>query len=155
MDATAGRTTVDLLLKPSARAHQWLFWLHTAPLVLLPMAMREGPWMVALAFGIALSWVWLRRHPAFGFGPRALVRIIAHADGRWTLENPSRKALAAQLLGDSFVRPWLMVLNFRSEDGRRRTRIVLGDETTPEALRRLRVRLAQGPSESVAPEPQP
>lgn len=140
------RMTVDIRLKPSARAHHLLFWLHVMPLVLLPMAMGSGAAMVAVAFGVALSWVWLRRHAAFGYGPRAVVRVLANADGRWTLENRDGERVEAELLSDTYVQPWVLILNFRAANGRRRTRILLGDETTPEALRRLRARLAAGDS---------
>lgn len=137
--------SVDLLLKPSLRAHHVLFWMHMLPLVLLPMAMQSGATIIAIAFGVALSWVWLRRHPAFGYGPRAVVRIIGNADGRWTLERGNRERLDdAELLGDSYVQSWILMLTFRSSDGRRCMRILLGDEAAPEALRRLRARLAAG-----------
>lgn len=145
--------TVDLLLKPSARAHQWLFWLHALPLVLLPMAMSlSEPVMLALVFGIGLSWVWLRRHPAFGYGPRAWVRILAHSEGRWTLESAMRERVEGALLGDSYVQPWILILNFRGADGRRCTRILFGDEAEDEALRRLRARLAASTGEASGPE---
>lgn len=141
--------TVDLILKPSARAHHWLFWLHVIPLVLLPMSMRVSePVMLALVIGIGLSWVWLRRHPAFGYGPRAWVRIVANADGRWTLERANRERVESALLGDSTVQSWLLILNFRDVEGRRYTRILLGDEAPGEALRRLRARLAAGPTDA-------
>lgn len=134
--------SVDLLLKPSARAHHLLFWLHILPLVLLPMAMGGGPAMIAIAFGIALSWVWLRRHAAFGHGPRALVRIVGNVDGRWTLQRGNRERIDdAQVLGDSYVQSRILILNFRTSEGRRCTRILLGDEAPPDALRRLRARL--------------
>lgn len=137
--------TVDLILKPSARAHYGLFWLHAIPLVLLPMAMDLAePVMLVLVFAIGLSWVWLRRHPVFGYGPRAWTRIVANAEGRWTLERANRERVEAELLGDSTVQSWILILNFRSAEGRRCTRILLGDEAPEESLRRLRARLAAG-----------
>lgn len=145
--------TVDLLLKPSARAHQWLFWLHALPLVLLPMAMSlSEPVMLVVVFGIGLSWVWLRRHPAFGYGPRAWVRMVANSEGGWTLQRASGERVEGALLDDSYVQSWILILNFRSTDGRRCTRILLGDEAEDEALRRLRVRLAAGTGETASPE---
>lgn len=143
--------TVDLVLQPSARAHHVLFWLHALPLVLLPMAMQSGPKMIVVAFGIALSWIWLRRHPAVGHGPRAVVRILANAEGRWTLERRNRERIDATLMGDTYVQSWILILAFRGTDGRRCTRILLGDEATPEALRRLRARLAAGADADAGP----
>ena len=141
--------SVDLVLKPSARAHHLLFWLHVLPLALLPAAMESGSAMLGVAFAIALSWVWLRRHPAFGYGPQALVRITADTEGRWSLQPRSGQRQDSELLADSYVQSWIIVLNFRDAEKRRRTRVLLGDETSPEALRRLRVRLAAG----IKPDP--
>jgi hypothetical protein len=133
---------LDLALRPSSRAHHLLFWLHVFPLALLPAAMESGPWMVGVAALIGLSWLSVRRHAAFGYGPRAIARIALDPDGRWSIANVHGKRLDAELLGDSVAWSWLLVLNFRDADGRRRARVLLGDETTAEGLRRLRARLA-------------
>jgi toxin CptA len=114
--------TLDLVLRPSARAHHLLFWLHLLPLALLPAAMESGPWMVAVAALIGGSWLSVRQ-------------------GKWSIANVHGKRLDAEFLGDSVAWSWLLILNFRDPDGRRRTRVLLGDETTPEGLRRLRARL--------------
>lgn len=137
---------LDLTLRPSAKAHHLLFWLHVLPLALLPMAMESGPWMVGVAALIGLSWLAVRRHAAFGFGPRAIARIAVDPDGRWSIANIHGKRLDAELLGDSVAWSWLLIVNFRDSDGRRRTRLLMGDETTTEGLRRLRARLAAGVS---------
>ncbi len=138
---------LELPLKSSARAHQLMFWMHVLPLALMPMAMEAGALMVGVALAIALSWVGVRRHAAFGFGPGAIVRIAVDPDGRWTIQNPAGKRLDVSLQGDSVVWSWLLILNFRGEDGRRRSRVLLGDEAEPDALRRLRTKLASGPGD--------
>lgn len=143
MSSSSFASTVDLSLRSSARAHQILFWLHVLPLVLLGFGGAPGAAQVGIAFGIALSWIWLRRHPAFGHGPKAITRVTWHAEGNWTLHFGER-SFDAELLGNSYVNASLSILNFRV--GKRRyTRALLGDETTPEALRRLRARLAATP----------
>ena len=134
--------TLDLQLNPSMRAHHWLFWLHALPLVVLPLATRGGWPMLAGAGAIGLSWLCLRRHRVFGYGPHALVRILAQADGAWRLRERSGREVQARLLNDSYVQSLILVLNFRDEAGRRRTRVLLGDEIPAEALRRLRRRLS-------------
>ncbi|MGQ0530792.1 MAG: protein YgfX [Panacagrimonas sp.] len=140
--------SLDLQLRASARAHHLLFWLHSLPLVLLPLAMASGPWMLALAFGIGASWLWLRRHPAFGYGPKALTRLRAEPEGGWLLVRRNGQRIEAQLSPDSYVQANLMILRFRDLAGARYTRIILGDESTDEGLRRLRVRLAAGPDKT-------
>lgn len=146
---------VDLVLKPSARAHHLLFWVHVLPLALLPMAMQTGPWMIGIALLIGASWVYVRRHPAFGYGPRAIIGITADSEGRWSIRNRAGKRLDAELLGDSSVLSSALILNFRDSTGRRRTRVLLGDEAAPEAWRRLRARLAAGEPKSANKETTP
>ena len=133
--------TIDLAPRASLRALTLLFWLHVAVLGALLFALRQGPVLAGLAALVALSWLFTRRHPAFGFGPRALTRLTWHAAGGWTVHDGGGNALAAELLGNSTVHDWLLVLNFRLEDGERRSRALLGDELEPELLRRLRARL--------------
>lgn len=141
--------SVDLPLRPSLRALKWLFALHAAALVLMLFAMQPGRPMLILAAAFAGSWVWLRRHPAFGFGPRALTRLTWHAESTWTLHDAGGARVEAELLGNSYVHPALLVLNFSLKSGGRRTRALFGDEADEELLRRLRARLSTAePTES-------
>lgn len=137
-------STLDLRLAPSHRALRVLYLVHLVPLGLLAFAMPPGMPMLAIAAAFALSWGWLRRHPAFGFGPRALTQLIWQPGSGWRLRDAAGREQAARLQGDSYVTSRLIVLNFRGEDGRRRSRALLGDELPPDALRRLRARLMTG-----------
>ena len=134
-------STIDLSPGPSMRAFKALFWLHVVPIAILPFAMEKGPVMMGLLALIALSWFCLRRHPVFGFGPKALTRLTWHAEGGWTLHDAAGEH-GAELMGNSYVHNALLVLNFRQKDGRSRTRILMGDELEPEQMRRLRARLS-------------
>lgn len=132
--------TIDLAPRASLRALTLLFWLHVGVLAGLMFALSPGPAMAGLAALSALSWLWTRRHPTFGFGPRALTRLTWHADGTWTVHDAAGGS-TAELLGNTLVHEYLLVLNFRLQDGSRRTRALLGDELDTELLRRLRARL--------------
>jgi hypothetical protein len=115
------------------------------PLLLAMAALEPGLPMAAVGAGIGASWLWLRRHPVFGYGPRALSRLTWHAAGEgggWTVQEAGGARFDAALLGDSVIHPRLLVLNFRLKDAGRRTRVLLGDELPEEQLRRLRARLA-------------
>lgn len=136
-------STVDLRLRPSLRALRLIFCLHALCIGLLPLAMQPGWPAVALAAAFAASWLWLRRHPALGFGRQAIDRIVWHADGGWSLWIGKREA-RAELRGDSLVHRRLLVLRWRSDDGRRYTRLIAGDEVTEPQLRQLRARLSVG-----------
>ena len=151
MSSPGFASTLDLRLAPSHRALRWIYALHLAPLTLIPFAMQAGYAQLVLAVIVGASWLWLRRHPAIGFGPRAITRLVRQPDGRWTLWRGARAA-EAQLLPDTFVSRHLIVLNLRplatgpaAPMPRRLSRVLLGDELPVEQLRRLRALLnAQG-----------
>ena len=133
-----------LVLGPRAslRALTILMILHGS-VGLLMLLVNPPQWLLfALLAAVLVSWLRVRRHPAFGFGNRALVRLTWHAEGPWTLHDASGAQYDdAHLEGDSLVLPGLVVLNFRLADGARRTRALLGDELEPAALAALRARL--------------
>ena len=134
--------TVELRLVPSLRALKIISTLHILPLAALPFAMQPGPalWVLIAAFGG--SWFWLRRHAAFGFGPKALVRLIWHADDRWTVHEASGAQHAATLRGDSTRHPQGLILRYDLQGGGTRTRVIAGDEVDADSLRRLKARLS-------------
>ena len=123
------------------RALRWGFMLHALMLVLLMASGLAPAPMLGVLAALALSWLWLRRHPALGFGRAALVRLVWHTDERWTLHLADGRSCDAELLPDSIVHPMLVVLRFRAEDGRKLARLIDGTEAEPELLRRLRARL--------------
>ena len=134
--------TVELRLQPSHRLLRIAALLHSICLALLVVAEPPAMPMLALAAAIGASWLWLRRHPALGFGPRAITRMIAHADGRWSLQRPDGEPFDAELLDDTVARGPVLVLRFRAVDGATQVRAIGGDEAPAEMLRRLRVRVS-------------
>ena len=141
MSSSGFSTSLDLSPRPSVRAVMGLSALHMAAVALVVLS---GPpkWVgLGLALLFLLSWFSLRRHAAFGYGPRALTRLICHAEGDWTVESARGGRQDAELLSGSTVQSWITVLNFRLKQGGRRTRVLLGDELDAGQLRRLRARL--------------
>ena len=144
-------STVDLRLRPSIRALRVIFLLHVLCIGLLPFAVPTGWPMLALLAAFAVSWLSLRRHPALGFGPRALTRIVYHADGSWSIHF-GKEERRAELIRGSVVHRRLLVLCFREVDGRRRAaRVITGDEASEDMLRRLRARLSVASEKAEAP----
>lgn len=141
MSSNSFADTVDVSPRPSLRAFRWMFFLHTGLLLLVAFAVQPGVIFFALITLLALSWLGLRRHAVFGFGPRALIRMIWHVEGGWTLHEASGQSFDAELQPDSMVHASLLVLNFKLKAGGRKTRILLGDELAEEPMRRLRARL--------------
>lgn len=142
MSSPAFGAATDLAPRPSVRAIAILFGLHVVVLALALTALRPGGGMAVFAGLVLLSWIATRRHPVFGYGPNALVRLTWHADGTWSVHDRRGARWDAELLPSSLVHDRLLVLNFRLQDGERRTRALLGDELDAEPLRRLRARLA-------------
>ena len=135
------QAAIDLVLRPSAAAHRALFWVHVVPLVILPFGVASTGWLLAIAVGIGGSWLWCRRHRAFGYGRGAICRVAAHLDGRWTISGDSGAPVEAELLGGSVIAGRFLILNFRLPSGQRRSRVLFGDESSEDGLRRLRVRV--------------
>jgi hypothetical protein len=145
MSSGGFESTLDLRLAPSRRALRWLYAVHFLPLACVPFAMQPGPPMIAIAAALGVSWFRLRRHRAFGYGPRALVRLLWQPGSGWRIWQNNGAEAAARLHADSYVQTRLLVLNFVYIDGgaagRRNSRVLLGDELPADALRRLRALL--------------
>jgi len=151
MSSPGFNATLDLELKPSLRAVQAVLALHLVAIVLTFLAAPpKGPGLV-LSLMILISWFRMRRPAVAGFSRTSLRHLIWHADSSsWRVETAGGQADDAELRGSSVVWPRLIVLNFRLKSGIRRTRILLGDETDPDTLRRLRARLLSGSIASAA-----
>ncbi|MFX8637162.1 hypothetical protein ABTM28_20550, partial [Acinetobacter baumannii] len=65
-------------------------------------------------------------------------------DGSWWIESSAHGGEAAQLLAESIVTGWLLLLRYRCDTGKVSSRLIMGGEADDEALRRLRVRLGSG-----------
>ena len=141
MSSNSFADTIDVSPRPSMRAFRWMFFLHTSLLLLAAFALQPGAVFFGLITLIALSWLGLRRHAVFGFGQHAIIRMVWHAEGQWTLHEANGQSFDAELRPDSIVHASLLVLNFKSKTGGRKTRILLGDELAEEPMRRLRARL--------------
>lgn len=150
---TSSAVVTELALQPSYRALHFLLPLHAAPLAAIPLFYRgEAVWPpLLLAVVVGASWLYVRRHPALGFGRRALVRILAHEDGEWMLEDGDGEHHAARLASGTVVLSRFLVLNFKLRDGGRRTRLLLGDEAEEQPLHRLRAYLLGGAMRSARP----
>jgi len=92
---------------------------------------------VAGAVGIAVSMAWFGYRYGHRRG-RGFIARIESLDGRWRLEAGAGAMHRADL-SDGYAHPLIAILNFRLDDGRRRSLTLLPDSAAPDALRRLRV----------------
>ncbi len=66
------------------------------------------------------------------------------ADGVWQLTLGNGARLQAQLLPDSFVKPWLMILNFKTTTyGPVKHLVLFADSLEKPMVRKLRIYLRQ------------
>lgn len=80
--------------------------------------------------------------------PHAIIAIEVGSQGEFRFQARNGGWLEATVRGDSFVTPWLIVLNLRVEDERlTRRALLLSDSGDTEMLRRLRVWLRWGGAE--------
>ncbi len=72
--------------------------------------------------------------------PRAVARLVWTRHGHWRLVNAAGVGYTAELRSDSYVHPWLVILNFKTTTARTSV-ILFPDSLHDEDFRRLRVRL--------------
>ncbi|MBK7542123.1 MAG: hypothetical protein IPP10_11470 [Candidatus Competibacteraceae bacterium] len=98
----------------------------------VPVWVRLGS---SAAVGSSLAWAGFRHGWNRG---RDFIARVELLDGRWRLETRAGAAYRADLSG-GYAHPGIVILNFRLENGRRRSLALLPDSADAESLRRLRV----------------
>jgi hypothetical protein len=151
---SSARYAAPLRLEPrrSRRLAIGLAAAHGGALVLLPLLPLGAFVAAALGGLIILSWSWNHVLHVARRADRSLVSLVWLADGEWRLTERGGATRTGRLRWDSYVHPWLTVLNFTG--ARRCSVVLLPDSLDPETFRRLRVRLGlQGmaATESVRP----
>ncbi|MFC1747276.1 protein YgfX [Pseudomonadota bacterium] len=117
----------------------WL-WLYEIPLLLR---------LAVFAAVVTALVIHLRRY-LFRTCKRAVKGLVWKTGGEWLLETNSGETVAAKLLGSSFVSPWLIVLNFKPEQGGRMWPVVImQDHVDSTSFRRLSAKLRMYGSEAL------
>jgi len=137
-------TALSLEPRPSRRFALFLAASHGGAAVAVVVAGLAWWGDVLLCVLIAASGVHIYlRHVSLAHA-RAVVRLILTRHGQWRLVTAGGAEHSAELQGDSYVHPWLIILNFRLNKAR--TSVVLfPDSLHAEDFRRLRVRLRTQP----------
>jgi hypothetical protein len=132
---------LHIKLRPSRWLALALLFVHGGALGLLP-AVVLPPWVaLVLACAVLGSMMHSLNTYALLRSKRSVVHVIWEEEGHWTLLQGDGTAHAAELSPAAYVHPQVVILNFRSEGGRRSV-IMLRDSVDPTTLRRLRARLA-------------
>lgn len=73
---------------------------------------------------------------------RAVTQLVWQDQDLWLLNTATGETIMAELSGSSFVNPWLIVLNFKPEQGGRMLSVVImPDSVDSTTFRRLSVKL--------------
>ena len=115
-------------------------WLaHTFAVALVALGGEDAASMCffagALAVHLAWSLRWLAR------ASHGLLALSLDGQGRWRLQWQDGSSEAASLCASPFLTPWLVCLRLRGAGSGARVTLLVSDED-PDALRRLRARLA-------------
>jgi toxin CptA len=139
----SGTYATPLRLEPgvSRRLDGFLALSHSAALAVLPFSGLPSLPVAALALSVVLSWLRSRRRGVLRDDPDAIASLVWEAGNRWQLIMRSGKQTGAALRPFVFMQPWLVILDFRRDDGGRARLVLLPDMLDRETFRRLRVRL--------------
>jgi toxin CptA len=140
--------TLHITLHPSRRLTALLASLHGGAAALL-WSIPVAPLLsLAATLALAANLAWTLRRDALRLSPNAIVAVILYPDCRCEFTTRAGLTQEAELLGSSFVAPYLTILNLRPA-GRRLARhaVILRDAVDGEVFRKLRVKLKWGCSE--------
>ena len=133
----------------SRRCAGLLLLIYGGALALLPL-LDFSPALAAALVLLLLSDAWRNvRHHVYYRHPWLSRELVMLHDYFLLADNRE-----ATLAPHSLVHPWLIVLNLKSEQGRRASRVLFPDALDPVTFRRLRVRLRHPlHDEAAAPAP--
>lgn len=142
MSNSSPRSVAPLVLEPGPSRRVRLITLGGFLLTLLSVALLPLPLSLLAAGELlllgAFVFAW-QRHPALS---GQAVTLSLDSDGQWLWQQGAR-CEQVELLGDSYLAPFLVILNFRPQGSRRplRTILLTSDNIDADLLRRLRVHL--------------
>jgi toxin CptA len=139
MEKISERILIEI--EPSPTLTAFILVTHLLALVALCVATPFEPMaIVALPFILISGYLGWSGFVRFQ-GARVTRRIELSSKGEWTLFDGNGEEKAVRLRGGSFVSNRLMVLDFSLGNWRRRSVVLLPENTQPDQLRRLRVYL--------------
>ena len=122
----------------------WLISLHLLGLLVLWQLQLHLLLKVALSLFLLAYFIWQVRHHLLRNTRSAIREVLLDADGTWRLILNKGTKIEGELLPESFVKPWLVVLNFRTGSWFSTSSMLLPpDSLDPDVARRLRIHLLQ------------
>lgn len=135
MSSRASVTPLYLEPQPSRRLLRVLRLSHLASAILLLWLSLHFLWPAVL-----LPLLWLS-HRYYHRRCRMPVRLARESDGSWLWHRGDDSVVPVDVLPETVITPWLVLLHVREEGGRRHVLPLLGDSLPAEQFRTLRVAL--------------
>jgi hypothetical protein len=138
-----GKGVTRITIRPgiSRQLAAGLLLLHGLALLLTVLLPLHWVFKVMLIFLIAGSLFHYRRRRLVQPGDRVVTAIECSGEGEWILCDALGASEPATLCGSSYIHPRLIILNFRTAAGARRSLCLTSDKVEREQLRRLRIKL--------------
>lgn len=128
----------------SMRLAAYLTTTHLAAWLVVLSLVRPWWLMLGLTVAILVSYIRSYRCHLLFRGVNAIRSAEISGEDEWQLQQINGNEITAQLQPNSYLHPKLSVLNFRSDQGKRQSMILLPDGIDEVSFRRLRVRLKMG-----------
>lgn len=115
------------------------------------LVLWQMQWNLVFKFTLSLIlvcyFIWQIRYHLLRNTRSAIREVLLETNGAWWLINNNGTKMQGKLLPESFVKPWLVVLNFRTGSWFSTKSLILPpDSLDPDVARRLRVHLLQAGS---------
>jgi hypothetical protein len=123
----------------------WLVFINILALLAIWQMQLPLQMKLLLLLLLLIYLIWLVCRHLLALGRHAIKEVRVTGDGIWQLTMGNGDRLQAQLLPDSFVKPWLMVLNFKTALSITPVRhlVLLADSLEKSQARNLRIYLRQ------------
>jgi toxin CptA len=123
----------------------WLATTHLMSLGVVWLLEMESLFSFSLTILLLVSLLWMADLHLLRWSGGSLESLVIDQSPEWVLTLKNGERLQARLLPDSFVKPWLLVLNYKPlRGGRVRSLVLLPDSLDRETARQLRIYLRFG-----------
>jgi toxin CptA len=119
----------------------YLLSLHGFALGLIVLLPLQWAYRIPLTILIIFSLFHYRRRYLSPQGGRGVTAMEWRGEQEWILHNALGESETVYLSGSSYIHPRLLILNFKTAAGKRRSLCLTTDRVDREQLRRLRTRL--------------
>ncbi len=134
-------TPLHLEPKCSTRLAWFLRCTHGAALLVLMFSELTANQTFGLVSMVLVSFVYITSRYVLKIFSTSIKSMTWLDNERWILQQRGGETVKASLLGNAFIRPWLVIVCLKDENRKRHNVLLLPDMLDINTFRRLRVRL--------------